>query len=456
MQKRRVAHFLHTTLPGTMLLAALIFAPWFWGCTWPLGIGLLEEFLFGALAAWSAGVLLRGRRLGLPIMLVLPVLGLLAQGWLMALNGHTNCDEESGLLFPVAGHVSWLPGSRDQDRSRADMLRLTGLLGAGIISAWLGESRVWRRAILWTLVVTGMSIALLGCVERLTHATDIFWNATRHLDYFFATYRNVTNAGEYLNFILPLAAALTLFAARAGKNPGRLALAVTAVAILATGCWVCGSKMAPLVACGSMAAFAAMNRREIWLRGANGNGRTRLLTAAILIVVMAVILQSVGLGTTWERWGQAMNDKNGEATWSNRLAVDQVCALAAPDAGRLGFGPGTFRAMFPYYSGRVPTDLTGVWIYAHDDYAQTAVEWGWIGALLWSLYFFGGTADLALGWRQPGWKREDRIHGAGLLLALGAVGIMAAVDFPLQIASIQLSVAVALGLAWSSRGWRRV
>jgi hypothetical protein len=431
------AHLFHAVLPGAMLLGALVFAPWFWGCTWPLGIGVLTDFLFLMVAAWSAGVLWRGVKLNLPVQLVVVVLGLLAQGWWMALNGHTNCDRESGLLLPVAGHIAWLPGSADQGRSREDMARLSGLLGAGIISAWLGETRFWRRSILWTLALTGMSIALLGCVERLTKAPDIFWNSARHLDFFFATFRNVTNAGEYLNFVLPVAAGLVLFAARAGGRPWKLAAA-------------------PLVMCGSMALFLAMNRGDIAAGRQRVSGKARLATLIILVVALGVIVESVGVGTTWERWARVMTDRNGEATWSNRLAVDRVCVLALPDAGALGFGPGTFRAMFPYYSGRVPVDLAGVWTYAHDDYAQTGLEWGWMGGVLWSVYFFGGMLVLGRGWFRREWKMEDRIYGAGLLVALGAMAVMAAVDFPLQIASIQLCVAAALGLAWSSPTWPRI
>jgi hypothetical protein len=450
---RRSAYLLHTVLPGAVLAGALVFAPWFWGCTWPLGIRLLTIFLFGGISAWAAGILLRRRKLNLPMVLVWAVLGLLAQGWLMALNGRTICDEDSGLLLPVAGHCAWLPGSTDQERSREDMLRLSGLLGAGIISAWLGQDRNWRRAILWTLVMTGMSIALLGCVQRLTGAHDIFWNETRRLDFFFGTYRNVTNAGEYFNFVLPLAAALAVFTARAGGRPGQLALAVMAGAILVAGSCVSGSKMAPLATGAGLAIFLVMNRGEVRRRGSWMGTGARL---AIVAVVVAVIVQSVGLGTTWNRWERVIHDQNGGATFSHRLAVDQVCALALPDAGAWGFGPGTFRAMFPYYSGGVAADLTGVWTYAHDDYAQTAVEWGWAGGALWAVYFFGGLVVLAQGWRRAGWKMEDRIYGSGLLAALGMIAAMAAVDFPLQIASIQLGVNVVLGLAWSSRSWPRL
>jgi hypothetical protein len=460
LDKQRVGDLIGTTIPGGTLLAALIFAPWFWGCTWPLGVHLLTILLLGAIGSWALGLLWRRGKSGLPPLLLITVVGLMAQGWAMTLNARSVCDDASGLLFPLPGHVAWLPGSVDQPRSQEDMARLSALLSAGVISTWLGQARAWRTRLLWTLSATGLSIVLLGCWQRWTRATDIFWNASRHLDFFFATYRDVTNAGEYFNLILPVTAALTLVAVVKRQGPVRVAFGAMATVLLVLGSMVCGSKMAPIITLLSAAFFVAMQGKV--LRDYAGRTRVRigLVTALIVVVTLAVLVQSAGPGITWARWDRFLHETGGGATLANRLLVDRVCVLAAPDAGLFGFGPGTFRPIFPYYSGRVEGDLTGVWTYAHDDYAQTLVEWGFVGAALWSLYFFGGIVALARGWWRGGWWRggwrtEDRIVAAGLLQALVVVALMATVDFPLQIASIQLCAGVLLGLAWSSLRWPR-
>ena len=96
---------------------------------------------------------------------------------------------------------------------------------------------------------------------------------------------------------------------------------------------------------------------------------------------------------------------------------------------------------------RLPQPPPGLWLFAHNDYLQTALEWGVVGFVAWALYFFGALARLVRGLRRGAWKHEDRTCGAGLLLALVGVAIMALGDFPLQIASLQLDVAVIAGLA---------
>jgi hypothetical protein len=451
---RRLAPLFHTTLPGATLLGALVFAPWFWGCTWPLGIRLLDILLLSATAAWSLGMLLRGEPSRLPAALPLAVLLLLAQGWFMALNAHSTCDPVTGLYHFFDPFLPGLPGSVDRDPSRETMLRVTGLLGAGMICAWLGRSGTWRRRLLRTAAATAVSVVLIGCLQRWTRAPDIFWNSTRHLDFFFATYRNVTNAGEYLNLILPLAASLLLVAV-ARRAPLRVALGACALVILATGSIVSGSKMAPLVTGLAAVLFVLLQGRDLVLRIHRVELKRRALTLAIAFLVLAAIVESVGLGVTLDRWGRVFQERNGGATFSHRLLVDRVCVSALPDAGFFGFGPGTFRAVFPYYSNRVEGDLAGVWTYAHDDYAQTAVEWGVLGAASWSLYFFGGSVLLLRGWCRRWWRTENRLIAAGLLTALALAAGMALVDFPLQIASIQLVIALVAGLSWSCPGWSR-
>ena len=131
-----------------------------------------------------------------------------------------------------------------------------------------------------------------------------------------------------------------------------------------------------------------------------------------------------------------------------------------PDAGAFGFRPGTFRAAFPGYQstydfgGREVPEFwkSYSWLQAHNDYLQTIIEWGYLGALMWAVLFYGALWRAGVILRKslvaPG--RDGALLMAGcIILALAGTLLQAFVDFPLQIPSIQLYVAVLLGICWS-------
>jgi hypothetical protein len=99
----------------------------------------------------------------------------------------------------------------------------------------------------------------------------------------------------------------------------------------------------------------------------------------------------------------------------------------------------------------------GDWLFLHNDYLQTLMEWGWIGGLLWAGILFGGMIVAAQSLRDK--PRASRWFPRQLLLlplaivALGGVALHALVDFPLQISSIQLYTATYLGICWGAGRW---
>src|SRR5207245_5168675 len=132
---------------------------------------------------------------------------------------------------------------------------------------------------------------------------------------------------------------------------------------------------------------------------------------------------------------------------------------------------------FPAYNKAADRPLAGQWRFLHEDYLQTALEWGWVGSLLWAVIFFGGMANAVLCLRrQTAFRRGQRPDVRGQLrsaepasqrfrvlavtqecswrrrlilplavIALAGVAVHALVDFPLQIVSIQLYAATYLG-----------
>jgi hypothetical protein len=89
---------------------------------------------------------------------------------------------------------------------------------------------------------------------------------------------------------------------------------------------------------------------------------------------------------------------------------------------------------------------------------QTVLEWGWLGSSLWALLVFGGIVVGIRSYKKYAgseWTPRRRVLQPLVIIALIGVALHALIDFPLQIASIQLYVATYLGLCWGSRLWGR-
>jgi len=173
-----------------------------------------------------------------------------------------------------------------------------------------------------------------------------------------------------------------------------------------------------------------------------------LFSATVLLLVIGF----GGLDTAWKRWSGV----NQQFSANNpRLLAAGVCVDMLPHSGWFGFGPGTFRTAFPFYNKHTGPETRGVWLYAHEDYLQILVEWGWIGAVLFAIAVFGGVGQAVwlLTRRHRRFFQEDYVLAVASLAGLGAVLVHALGDFPLQVASIQLYVATLLGLLWSVGLW---
>jgi hypothetical protein len=394
---------------------------------------------------WGAAWLRRERR---PALLFTVAALILLQGWGMTLNAHTIFADRTSLFAPLDAPLPGGPGSVERDLSLDAMARVTALLGATLLAASLGRERLWRRRFIITIGLAAVSMVLLGCAERGSGAIDIFWSRARHLDYFFASFRNVTNAGEYLNVAAPLAMA----AAWAARSPALRAAAVCALAMVVVGACVCGSKAAPILTAVLGATFVLAKRAE--MEGGWIDLRRGPIVAAAVITAVTLMIWGAGAGVAQDRWGRFFSP-TGEVTLVNRLRVDRLCLDAAGGAGWLGAGPGTFPVVFAGLQDESPDAPPGRWLAAHNDYLQAELEWGALGVGFWVVLFFGAMLVLARGLRMARWRTEDRTWALGLFLALAGMAVMALVDFPLQVASIQLQIAVVAGLGWSSFSWPR-
>jgi hypothetical protein len=178
---------------------------------------------------------------------------------------------------------------------------------------------------------------------------------------------------------------------------------------------------------------------------------TRIAGIVLIPVGIIALIASVGWRLASHRW------EFFEVSKSIRMFAYDVCMKAAVDAGWFGFGPGTFGSVFDVYALQADPDLDKVWRYAHQDYLQTVIEWGWVGATMVAVLFGGALACLWLSAIR--FSRRGQVGKSGFLLgtliALLGVAAHALVDFPLQILSLQLLAATYIGVGWGSLKWCR-
>jgi hypothetical protein len=449
--------------PRWLLLLALVYAPWAYGCTRPWASTLLAVILSDIVLLWLLGCVVRRQFPAVPRLALVTVICLLAQGWWMALNAKSNFDPTLQVFLPKASFLSHRPGSVDERLSVSTMYLMTSLLGTLLFVMDLATRPRWCKRLWIAMACTGLSIALLGIIQKIggEPVLSLIWEHEKiDLDNNFGMYRYRGNAGAYLNLVLPLICGLAVEAFRKRGSHWPRALWAAAIIIIIAAIQLNPSRagwgiafligfVAAVFCCWRSFRRSSLDATVLW----------RSTALAALFASALVALCWIGdWQTSWQRMSNQGINPSGRSPTEIYLAM-------APDAGFLGFGPGTFQAAFPSYQltydfGKrtVPEFWTKYsWTHAHQDYLQTIIEWGYLGALLWGLLFVGGLYRGVLHLRTA--SRDSYGNGstspqharllACTLLALAGVLLHAWIDFPLQIASIQLYVAVLLGICWA-------
>jgi O-antigen ligase len=429
-----------TETPRWMLLALLIYAPWAFGCTRPWTIDVLNGLLAAMLVLWIVNCAVRRVRPAVHPLCAGCVGLLLLQGWWMAANAHWFYDPEYFRFVPVVAWWKFGPGTVDQDASSSMMLRVSALLGVICFVSDLSRYAPWRRRIWSTIVTSGVSVVLFGLLQKGVGHPLLPFNDVRAGYLYFGTYFYHGNAGAFIHLVLPLVVALT---AAASRKAGKVhVLLMPCAAICVAGAFANSSRAAEgvtLLLLGVMAVWLGrVWRRELLMI-------PRMAALIYVIVALAVLLTLAVSVLPTGRWAQLSGQINAQ---NPRWISLQVLVRMLPDAGAWGLGPGTFAVAFPHYTRDLGASIRGIWRFAHQDYLQTLLEWGWAGASVWAVLFFGGLLRCFLICRRLRFSESALFFGSGL--ALAGVALHALVDFPLQIASLQLYAAVYLGLGWGA------
>lgn len=439
--------------PRWLFLVALVAAPWVYGTTPPWAIADLEVLLSAILSLWMTGCALRAQKISIHPVLLGCVLVLLGWGWWMTFNPHFQ-DAGGYRFIPVHPKIPLVPGTVDQATSCMAMVRITCLLGIVCFVCDLSSRREWRRRIWRTMAATGISLVLFGLVQSAFAQPLFVWSQEDNGVPYFATYYYHGNAGSFINLVLPFVAGLAALTLRRPDGHAARALWLPGFFICVAGAFVNLSRSAMVISgvlCMLLMGWQLMGKSRNELLPPR---KLRVAYAAVLVGAVACIVLFSGWQKPAEKWRQMESQLNSA---NKRLVSTKVCLRMLPDARWHGFGPGTFELVFPHYTGAEATLIPGIWRYAHDDYLQTLLEWGWVASIFWGVVFFGAMLQLFTHWR----KRRDLSTADRVLvfvtgLALAGVAVHALVDFPLQIASLQLYAGVCVGLGWGCGRWEGV
>ena len=454
-----------------MFFVALLYAPWAYGCTTAATIIGLNWIIAGTLALWVIErtiFLVAGRVrpdksdergdlvLSIPWLLAATCFLLLGIGWWMVVNASAIYDSAFLTFVPLGRVASGLPGSVDRAISMAWMVRATLLLGVTCFVADLTRRPKWLLQLWWAIALTGGSIALLGLIQKASDAPMIFWELTSGppVTTFFATYYYHANAGAYLNLVFPLTVGLAARLMVTPQPPWVRAIALTMAIAVTVAILANTSRAAQGIGVGLMILVGFLSAKPLKQVVRRAERITIALGVCLTGLAIWAVAQASHLDRPLERWSHISESLSNDARW----LASQAALHGLPQAGWFGFGPGTFRVVFPYLTGPLGTRIGGFWRFLHEDYLQTILEWGWIGSALWAFLFFGGMVLALRRMRKSGreWLPRQRTLLSLVLLALTGVALHALVDFPLQIASIQLYVATYLGVCWgATSSWRR-
>ena len=438
-----------------IFFGALVYAPWAYGGTTSESIQITNWVLLGALVFWAIELLLSKRMPQFPRLLLFLTVALICVGGWMVFNARSVYDADFAVFVPLDNFAPAVTGSVDYPISAAWMIRGALLIGIILFVADLSQSSRWLLRLWYVIGLAGGSIALLGLLQKATGADMIFWRPQTawplRINTFFATYYYHGNAGAFLNLIWPLSFGLVIRSFARESHPWMRAMWTSVFLITMAAVLANTSRMAQLVALLLLVAICVQFGPTL-LRKLSGGKGVAVVGALAIGLALIAFAQASHFEQALKRWRSETEHIPNDARWQ----VSRVAVRALPHAGLFGFGPGTFRVVFPTYNRTGSDQVLGTWRFLHEDYLQTLLEWGWVGGILWALLFFGGITVGIRSYKEHAsreWTPRRRVLQPLVITALIGVALNALVDFPAQIESIQLYVATYLGLCWGSRSW---
>ena len=457
----------------SLFLAWYVFAAAAYGLTREVPLAVFEWGMGSTFAIWLVAHLFLQRTPRTGIFPWIAVIAVLAFGWFvtsMAIIDDAITDDRLpgwDAWFPDTLRTNW--SSYDAQLSSAAMIRTSVLLAAMLLAIDIWRDPRWARALIATMLLSAFAMVIFFFLQRIFGGPFLLDDLFHQTTLAFATYRYWGNAASYLNLSWPITAAVAFFAAIRKSFLWPLWL-IPAAAVFAAN-FLNISKAGNVLAIIGAIVLALLLLPKVLVelkRGKLKIRRGQVLGALIPIILIAVALP---FAIPWKRWEYL---SNAGVSGTDRPKAYALFMTMLPDSGWIGFGPGTFQLTYRRYVKDDPqVSHTPYWV-AHEDYLQTAIEWGYLGTALWAFVLIPGA--VSVGWRagrkSPRPARETTIYritlydhisaffstlpaafeptfASGAFVAILLTALHSAVDFPMQIASLQLDFLVVIALGWS-------
>lgn len=339
--------------------------------------------------------------------------------------------------------TTWLPTSvqsqyEPMNALRAFVLHLSAfLLACGL---WVGLAR--RRVVqwvLWMLVLSGASMALVAILQKLSGADQVLWLVTSSNKDFWGSFFYRNQGGAYLNLIFVATGFLYFHFARRAHQEGRasgphlfllcLALLLMTSVGMALSRGAIFSGVLLLVAWLSLAVLQQIV--FVWQDG--GSIRGGLFAAGGVLLLAGLCLFQVDTQAIQKRFG-TLEATVGSTGALQRVLMTEATLKMGNDRPLYGWGAGSFRYIFPMYQRDYPELFyrrhakwgyfgRKVWRYAHNDMVQFFAEYGILGYSLQAGFVFSFFGYLL--W----YTSEDRIAVIFLIFGYLCAAGHATADF---------------------------
>jgi len=321
-----------------------------------------------------------------------------------------------GALNPAAGVVSdergwwveaiqapwpiWLPTTVRSEFEPMNAWRvLESFTGATALAwgVWAGLTR--RKAVLlvlWSLLVSGALMALVGILQYMTDADAVLWTFPSSNQHFWGSFFYRNQGVAFLNLILVVAGLLFFYHAAKTRERFRSGgphfLCFVLFAGVATSIGLALSRGGILVASILCLVYLALVLAFV-LRGLEtvSSFWMTLIPAAILILGVVGYVQYIDLERIEERFGDVWETIETADEDARAISSRATWEMAQPRLWQ-GWGAGSFRYIFPMYQRNYPEIFYARyhkkkgWIgrkmyrYAHNDILQFIAEYGLIGS----------------------------------------------------------------------------